>query len=315
MWTCHYNTLVIVLLSFMSKVSLSIYNVVSDGHPSISNGAFTIKDYLSNAKSYFISNTQLHFLQGHHHLQSDLIIKDVINFTISGASNSSIVCNSTVPVGIAILNATRFTFQNLSVINCGKDYSSQITGTLSIHYHRKIPPIHWNTAVYLHNCSFGLISNLSIITDVHVNGLLAVGMMVKTKIENLYVKVNNLIKENNCSVSAVYTSGILVYHYNTSYNNFINHSVDIQNFTYQCNKPHSNTFQNALSVILTQLTYSVNITVSSSSFHDLHNASIFYYYGESCGASIKNNVLFKSCKNLQQYWQANKTVVPYNPSQ
>ena len=294
---CHHNILLIVLLSsFVSKVSSSIYNVVPDDHPSISDGAFTVKDYLNNTNSYFISNTQLHFLQGHHHLQSDLIIKDVINFTISGASNSSIVCNSTVPVGISILNATRFTFQNLSVINCGKDYSSQITGTLFIHYHRKIPPIHWNTAVYLHNCSFSLISNLSIITDVNINGLLAVGMMVKTKIENLYVKVNNVIKENNCSVGAVYTSGILVYYYNTSHNNFINCSMDILNFTYQYSKTHSNTSQNALSVILTQLTYSVNITVSDSSFHDLHNASIFYYYGESCGVGNKNYVLFKSCK-------------------
>ena len=82
------------------------------------------------------------------------------------------------------------------------------------------------------------------------------------------------------------------------HHNFINYSVDIQNFIYQCNKSHSNynTSHNALSVILTQLTYSVNVTVSYSSFHDLHNASIFHYYGESCGTGIKNRLLFQSCK-------------------
>ena len=210
---CYYNTLLILLLCFINKVSPSIYHVVPDGHPSISNGTFTVKQYLSNATNYFTSNAQLHFLQEHHHLQSDLIIKDVTNFTISGATNSFIVCNSTVPVGIAILNATRFMFQNISVINCGRDYSSQMTGTFSIHYHRKIPPIHWNAAVYLHNSTFVLISNLSITTDIDVNGLLAVNMMMKTKIENLDVKVNTIIEKNN-SVTAVYTSGILVYYCN-----------------------------------------------------------------------------------------------------
>ena len=250
MWLCYYNTLLILLLSFVNKASPSIYHVVPDGHPSISNGTFTIKHYLSNVTYYFTSNTQLHFLQGHHHLQSDLIIKDVTNFTISGATNSFIVCNSTVPVGIAILNATRFMFQNISVINCGRDYSLQMTGTFSIHYYRKIPPIHWNAAVYLHSSTFVLISNLSITTDVDVNGLLAVNIMVKTKIENLDVKVNNLIEKNNSVITdTVYTSGILVYYYN-QYNasyNFINCSVDIQNFTYQCNKSHSNASHNALS--------------------------------------------------------------------
>ena len=70
----------------------------------------------------------------------------------------------------------------------------------------------------------------------------------------------------------------------------------IRNFTFQCNSSYSNTSQNAMFFMLTQLMHSVNITVADTAFYGLHNTSILYYYGESCGADIWNTVLFKNCK-------------------
>ena len=283
--------LLIIVLSILHMITSSIYYVAPDDHSSISNSTYTIVDYLSNASEYFTSNSQLHFLPGNHYLQSDLIIQNIINLTISGSTNSFIVCNSTAPVGLAIINVTQFTLQNISVINCGKNYSSQMIGTLSIHYyHIEIPPIQWNAGVFLFNCTFVLINNLLIITDANVNALLAINMMVKASITNLIVKVNSLLEKNN----GLFTNGILIYYNNTSYK--YNATVNIQNFSYQCNGSYLNTIQNTLAVILTQLTYSVNITVEDSSFHDFLNTNIFFYYGESCGTEIWSNVLFQNCQ-------------------
>ena len=284
-----------MLLSFLHTVTSSIYYVIPDGHtPSISNDSHTIEEYLNNASQYFTSNTQLHFLPGHHYLQRDLIIQNIIYFNISGTTDSIIVCNGTVPVGLAIVNVTRLIFQNISVKNCGKDYRLKLAKTISVRYQSKIPLIHWNSAVYLYNCTYTCISNLSIITDVDINGLLLVNMKLKTKVTNLTVKVNKLILKSN----RLFTNGIVVYYCdNCSYDyNIFSGSVDIQNFTYQCNSCHTNTSQNALSVILTQLNYHVNITVADSHFYDLLNTGILYYYGESCGVDILNYVSFNNCK-------------------
>ena len=284
-----------MLLSFLHVITSSIYHVVPDDHPSISSDSYTIKEYLNNASKYFTSNTQLHFLPGYHYLQRDLIIQNIINFTISGTTDSTIVCNGTVPVSLAIVNVTIFIFQNISVINCGKDYKLNLTSTHSIHNHSDISPIQWNSAMHLYNCTFVFINNLSISTDTDVNGLLLVNVKMNTKIKNLTLKANKLVVNN----TRLLTNGILVYYYDEKYKhnyNILNASVDIQNFTYEYNSSNSTTAQNALSVILTQLIFNVSITISDSTFHDLFNASILYYYGESCGVDIWNRILFNNCK-------------------
>ena len=292
----HLYMLLIILLPFLQVITSAIYYVAPEDHPpSISNDSHTVEEYLNNASQYFTSNTQLHFLPGYHYLQKDLIIQNIINFNISGTTDSIIVCNGTVPVGLAIVNVTRLIFQNISLRNCGKDYVLNLTSThhKSVHNHSEFPPVHWNSALYLYNCTFVLINKLLIINDVSVNGLLLVNVRMVTKIANLTVKVNKLIADNKTFVN----NGILIYYYDEQHqHNILNGSMDIQNFTYQCNSSNLTISQNALSVILTQLNFSVSVTVSDSSFHDLFNASILYYYGESCGIDIWNRILFNNCK-------------------
>ena len=283
--------LLMTLLSFLHVTSSSVYHVVPDDYPSSSNDTNTVKHCLSNPDKYFTSNTQLHFLPGHHYLHSDLIVQDITNFTVSGTIGSFIVCNSEVPVGLAIMNVTRFIIQNITIINCGKEYKSEVTQIFSVHNHDEIPSIHWNSAMYLYNCTFVLITNLSVITDADVNGLLLVNTKMKTKITNLTVKVNVLA--NN---SRLFTTGILVYYGKPyDYNVLTNISMNVQNFTYISNSSYTNASLNALSIILTQKINNVSITVSDSIFQDLVNTSLLYYYGESCGVNIWNHILFNNC--------------------
>ena len=283
-------------LPFLRVTTSSTYHVAPEDHlSSISNDSHTIEEYLNNASEYFTSNTQLHFLPGYHYLQRDLIIQNIVNFNISGTTDSIIVCNGTKPVGLAIVNITRLTFQNISVMYCGKDYILNLTRSHyeSVHNHSEFPPVHWNSALYLYNCTFVFINNISITNNVNVNGLLLVNVRMETKIANLTVNsANKLIPGNKTFL----TNGILIYYYDKQHeHNILNGFVDIQNFTYQCNSSNLTISQNALLVILTQLNFNVSITVSDSSFHDLFNASILYYYGESCGVDIWNRIVFNNC--------------------
>jgi len=195
-------------------------------------------------------------------------------------------------VGLAIINVTRFIIQSITIINCGKDYKPEVTQTFSVYNHSETPTIHWNSAMYLRNCTSVLIINLTVITDADVNGLLLVNMKMKTEITNLTVKINMLANNNR-----LFTNGILVYYYDDpyGYNILTNISVNIQNFTFATSSSYTNTLLNALSIILTQINYNVSIRVSDSIFHDLFDSSILYYYGESCGVDIWNHITFNSC--------------------
>jgi len=82
-----------------------------------------------------------------------------------------------------------------------------LAGTLFVHNHSEVLPIHWNAAEYLHNCAFIFFNNISIIIDADINGILSVNIMMKTKIMHLTVQIN---KVKN---SRLFTNAILVYYY------------------------------------------------------------------------------------------------------
>ncbi|XP_065895735.1 uncharacterized protein [Dysidea avara] len=120
--------LLLLLPSLLHTTTGRVYNVTPDDH-CYSNTTFhhchNLQYYLLNATKYFTSNTQLHFLPGLHHLQSDLIIQTVYNISLIGTTPDTVIqCNSSV--GIVLTNITNLILTDITVRNCSGNYSSAV---------------------------------------------------------------------------------------------------------------------------------------------------------------------------------------------
>ena len=104
-----------------------MYTVTPDEdnyYPSIKcHNCHSLQHYLLNITKYFTSNTQLLFLPGQHHLNTDLIIQDVHNISLIGSTANGttldtiiIQCNSSF--GIAMSNITNLTMVKLEIKKC-----------------------------------------------------------------------------------------------------------------------------------------------------------------------------------------------------
>ena len=294
------------LMPLLQVSTATTYTVTPDSNKYIANTS--LQYYVINANDYFISHNKLKFLPGVHYLQSDLVIHNIANFTMTG-NNSTIICSGS-QVGLSIVNVKGFTLQHISLSQCGKDYSSILNKTLNIHSHYETLLLHWIAALYIQQCASVTIKNMSVTVDTGINGLVAVNVMEMFNITNVRVFVNCLLFNDSITMHA--TNGIVLYFYDqmtTEDNTFmaanplcydqytqLNNYVTIKNFKFYSAAACSKASQNALSVILTQLLYNITIKVVNSSFSDLHNASVLYYYGESCGTNINNTLVFKNCQ-------------------
>ena len=116
----------LVYFIFLSLFHLiSSYTVIPDDCYShtICHQCHNLDHYLQNSTKYFTHNTQLLFLPGVHCLNTDFVIENVYNVSLTGRSNdfsnttgAIIQCNSTV--GIIIKNVTNLSVQNMMIKNC-----------------------------------------------------------------------------------------------------------------------------------------------------------------------------------------------------
>lgn len=265
------------------------------------NGNWTLQYYLSHAKKYFTSDTQLCFLPGCHELQDDMVISNVKNFSIKGG-NSKISCNKNV--GIVFINVTRLTLHNIMLTHCNKNYS-QFTSSIQhiffdhifMHESYQTTPDHWTFALYMHHSALLSIKNVLIAVDIGVNGLL---------VTNVYMQYNEFINvtvQVNCSLlnnttTSLITNGIMLLYFD--WNNTINGSILIKNYTYKpensCSSYSLLASHFAMQAMLTQTEYSTNITMKNSIFTALHNVSILNFYGESHGLKTVNRFSFTKCR-------------------
>ena len=126
----------ILLLSLLCIVTCTVYKVIpDDDHNTTCYHCHTIQYYQLNISKYFTSNTELLFLPGLHHLQTDLIIQNVYNISLLGyGSISNIVIKCIKLARIIIFNATSTTVKHLKLqrnissyyINSDLLYSSMI---------------------------------------------------------------------------------------------------------------------------------------------------------------------------------------------
>ena len=104
-----------------------VYYVTPDDSDSINSNdtesAKSLEYYLKNTNKYFSSDSQLHFKMGYHYLNTDLVIQNVTNVTLTGESLCIIRCTSS-HVSIIIFNVTNFRLENITFENCSRSYSN-----------------------------------------------------------------------------------------------------------------------------------------------------------------------------------------------
>ena len=97
------------------------YYVIPDHYPLhnyTNSNTFTLQHYLNNTSEYFVSHNQLHFLPGRYYIKTDLVFRNIYNFTLTsdGINHSVITCSS--PASILLINVDSFTMQNVTLIDC-----------------------------------------------------------------------------------------------------------------------------------------------------------------------------------------------------
>ena len=110
----HHFSTKIILTSLLFIVTCTVYNVIpDDDHNTTCYHCHTMQYYQLNISKYFSSNTQILFLSGLHHLQTDLVIQNIHNISLLGYGNSVIKC--TKLARILIINVTGMTANNLKI--------------------------------------------------------------------------------------------------------------------------------------------------------------------------------------------------------
>ena len=268
---------ILVVASLLRIASTVTYYVIPDNSSQTANNVFTLQHYINNANEYFKSHTQLHFLSGQHHLQNDLILQNVFNFTING-NRSTLICDSTSQ-GIIISNVELLVIINIEVKNCSKAYN------VKVKYRVNNMSLNWRGALYINYSSDIVVHNVSVTIGAGVSGMIVINSKRKCNIANF--RALAICKEFN-----LVTSGILVY--NDDYDNSTTVNYEVTNISYKTNGLCNNSF--LLVLLMTQEQYSITFNVYNTSFSRLHNSSIMYYHGESCGVGKKNVVAFENCK-------------------
>lgn len=84
--------LLLLLSPLLHITNATVYYVTADdSHGNDQNNNFhTLLHYINNASNSLTSHTNLHFLPGQHHLNTDFIITCITNFTITGNGSTII---------------------------------------------------------------------------------------------------------------------------------------------------------------------------------------------------------------------------------
>ena len=278
--------LLLLVTSELYVAATEVYYVTPNSHFSLNNYTNTLQHYLDNKNMYFTNfkDIQLHFLPGIHFLSKNFIIKKKFTFTLSG--NSSVIECSNRQVGISVRNTLRFIMKNITLAQCNMKCNN-------IRNHNGTTMYNWNAALFLQECDSGTITNVSIIVNASINGLVAVNNHMTFTITNLTVRVKCSL--NN--VSLPHTNGLVLYSYYSK--KLANISYYLINYTYKpdalCSKISS---QCALSVLLIQSKYNTYVKVSNTTFTNLYNVTLLNYYGASYVNTQKlwNIIAFYNCK-------------------
>ena len=288
--TLNFLLLIIIVALLLHKVTSTTYFVIPDDHSShhMDTNTFSLQHYLNNTSKYFISYNQFHFMQGQYYINSDLVIKDVDNFTITGIGQFTIIC--TLPASIVIINVNNIKIFDIKLINCTKNCKHYFNITsftpfskVTDHYTSLLI---YNSSVIVYNMNINAIVNTSFTSILIVN--------VKDKSEIINVKVR--LKMFYCSTynkHLIEINGLrVIVHFYDRISRF--GLVTIDNFYYKHYKSCEN-HDYLLCIIVTlflrnnddDAKNSFHLKLLNSAFSNLTNYSIICSYGVIKETSMK----------------------------
>ena len=284
-----------LLLSLLLVVSLqhiitatNIYYVASNNSSNHGSDTESLEYYLNNTRKYLSSNSQLHFKPGQYYLNVDLIVQNVISFSMIGEGSCKVSC--VLYSSIMLVNVTNFTLENINFKNCNKNHSDDLHTTFDYDYISISKPSP-NASIFLYNCTSVVINNISVSVNAGTTGILVVNVRSYSTLNNVSITVNYTI------CPTVYEhpeqiNGILLY-----YDRLNNKTTDMQldNFQFTTNGLCAHPSQYAITLLLFQNNTNISVMIKNTNFNNLRNVGALYYYGESCGILAKNNLTFENC--------------------
>ena len=287
------------------------YFVIPDDYSShhTDENTFSLQHYLNNTSKYFVSHNQLHFMESKYYLNSDLIIKDINNFTITGPTigQCSIICTSLA--SIVVMNINNINFQNINLINCIKDhkdffhvraYNFNIHCLKDYRPYRKV--INTYASLLLYNSSSVIIYNMNINVTVNTSftGILVMNVKDKSKMINVKVQVNIF----NCPTFSNHPTEInglrIVVHF---YDRISEYGLlTIDNFYYNNNKTCENHLFHIIATMFLRncRDYTMNtfrLEILNSVFSDLKNSTVLHICGETRGEALKKSTRYITIRN------------------
>ena len=157
----------VLLTTVIYGTSSTVYNVTPVENTSTCYQCLNLQHFLSNATKYLVSNTQLHFLPGLHHLPTNLIIQNVHNISLIGSatngttSDTVIQCNFSV--GIIMANITDLIIQNMIIKNCKTKHDLSLQ--------------HVQAAVFIKECHFVRLNSVHVYHDKNTVSLLGINVL------------------------------------------------------------------------------------------------------------------------------------------
>ena len=306
--TATFNLLLLLLTIFLHKATSTTYYVIPDDdddpshHYDSGANSFSLQHYLNNTSKYFVSHSQFYFMQGQYHISSDLIFKDISNFSVIGIDQCVIICTS--PASIVMVNVSNVTLQNIKLINCMKHHDDYFNVTyLNSQYmydRHSIPSFskvtNYHTSVFLYNSSSVTIHDMNIIATIITNftAILIVNTQGDSKIINIKVKTSSF----HCttfSSDPIQISGLVAYYSDGIFNT--ESTLTITNFCY--NNTYNTACENHFNCIVvllflyntcnnkkhtfryhSELLLNLQVHIQNSTFSDLKNSSVLCYYGQ-----------------------------------
>ena len=229
------------------------------------------------------SNTTLQFLPGKYCMLKSFTIKNISNIYLKG--NETIIhCGPFV--GIALINITRLTVKHITFVNCGKDYSQH--SAAQTHQQIENYPFNsqWSIAIFIYNCHFVNISNITIQLNAGTHGIMGLNMRETSSLSDITI----IVKPGNKSVL---TKGGIFYHYSSAKASDGNITINIDNFQYVVvDQDVSNSL--VLEIMLLQESHNANISIQNTKFINMRNSTALYYYAGSYNSTGRNTLLLNN---------------------
>ena len=264
-----------------------VYYIKSDDNESINNNytesGESLEYYLKNTSKYFSSDSLFHFKMGHHYLNTDLVIQNVTNVTLTGDSLCIIRCTS--HVSIIILNVTNFSLENITFQNCSANHSNYL--------HTVKFTSNSNASMLLHGCRSMEINNITVIIQEGNSGMLIINPRNRTQISSVTITIQIYCLSAN--KSSLQTNGIVLYYEEQRIPKNISSDIQFNNFQFIINGSCSHPIYYAITSSILQNNANVSVVIQNIMFRDLINVTALYYYGETCGITASNNMTISNC--------------------